>query len=75
MKSNLGRKSPGAAGQLVGQVQIHKVIRSAGSANKELNKYSKHITQPKSHGGTQAVLYGTGLELEDMNKAQVGIAS
>jgi len=55
MMSNLGRKSSGAAGQLVGQVQIHKIIRSASSANKELNKYSKHITQPKSHGASQAV--------------------
>ncbi|RIB18568.1 dihydroxy-acid dehydratase [Gigaspora rosea] len=75
MMSNLGRKGSGAAGQLVGQVQIHKIIRSVSSANKELNKYSKHITQPKSHGASQAILYGTGLELEDMNKAQVGIAS
>ncbi|CAG8474481.1 7879_t:CDS:10 [Dentiscutata erythropus] len=73
--SNLGRKSSGAAGQLVGKVQIHKIIRHGSSVNKELNKYSKNITQPKAHGAAQAVLYGTGLEPEDMNKAQVGIAS
>jgi dihydroxy-acid dehydratase len=40
-----------------------------------LNKYSSRITQPKSQGASQAMLYGTGLTPEDMNKAQVGIAS
>jgi len=40
-----------------------------------LNKYSRRITQPKSQGASQAMLYGTGMTEEDMNKAQVGIAS
>src|SRR5437763_4791123 len=40
-----------------------------------LNKYSAKITQPKSQGGSQAMLLGTGLSPDDMNKAQVGIAS
>src|SRR5437762_873292 len=40
-----------------------------------LNKFSSHITQPKSQGGSQAMLIGTGLSLDDLNKAQVGIAS
>src|SRR5262245_10502229 len=40
-----------------------------------LNKYSSHITQPKSQGGSQAMLLGTGLTPEDLNKAQIGIAS
>ncbi len=40
-----------------------------------LNKYSSRITQPKSQGASQAMLYGTGMTPEDMNKAQVGIAS
>jgi dihydroxy-acid dehydratase len=40
-----------------------------------LNKYSSRITQPKVQGASQAMLYGTGLTPEDMNKAQVGIAS
>lgn len=40
-----------------------------------LNKISSRITQPKSQGASQAMLYGTGLTPEDMNKAQVGIAS
>jgi dihydroxy-acid dehydratase len=41
----------------------------------KLNRYSTHITQPKSQGASQAMLYGTGLSEADMNKAQVGIAS
>jgi dihydroxy-acid dehydratase len=40
-----------------------------------LNKYSSRITQPRSQGASQAMLYGTGLTEDDMNKAQVGIAS
>ena len=40
-----------------------------------LNKYSSRITQPRSQGASQAMLYGTGLTREDMDKAQVGIAS
>jgi dihydroxy-acid dehydratase len=40
-----------------------------------LNKYSSHLTQPKSQGGSQAMLYATGLTEEDMNKPQVGVAS
>jgi dihydroxy-acid dehydratase len=40
-----------------------------------INKVSSKITQPKSQGASQAMLYGTGLTEEDMNKAQVGIAS
>lgn len=40
-----------------------------------LNKYSSRITQPKSQGASQAMLYGTGMTDEDMQKAQVGICS
>ncbi|MGN6132840.1 MAG: dihydroxy-acid dehydratase domain-containing protein, partial [Aureliella sp.] len=40
-----------------------------------LNKTSSRITQPKSQGASQAMLYGTGMTEEDMQKAQVGIAS
>ena len=40
-----------------------------------LNKYSSRITQRKSQGASQAMLYATGLTPDDMNKAQVGIAS
>jgi len=41
----------------------------------KLNKFSSRITQPKSQGASQAMLYGTGLTREDMDKPQVGIAS
>ncbi len=40
-----------------------------------LNKYSSQITQPKSQGASQAMLYATGMSEADMNRAQVGIAS
>ena len=43
--------------------------------NQPLNKYSSRITQPKSQGASQAMLYATGMTTEDMNKPQVGIAS
>jgi dihydroxy-acid dehydratase len=42
---------------------------------KQLNRYSSRITQPKSQGASQAMLYGTGLKPEDMNKAEIGISS
>ena len=41
----------------------------------KLNKYSSRITQPKSQGASQAMLYGTGLTEADMDKAEVGISS
>jgi dihydroxy-acid dehydratase len=41
----------------------------------QLNKYSSRITQPKSQGASQAMLYATRLTPEDMDKPQVGIAS
>ena len=41
----------------------------------QLNKISSRLTQSKAQGASQAMLYGTGMTDEDMNKAQVGIAS
>ena len=43
--------------------------------SQKLNKYSSRITQPKSQGASQAMLHGTGLTADDMDKAQVGISS
>ncbi|MEO1261306.1 MAG: dihydroxy-acid dehydratase [Bacteroidota bacterium] len=40
-----------------------------------LNKYSKTLTQDPTQPGAQAMLYGIGLTDEDLQKAQVGIAS
>ena len=41
----------------------------------QLNRYSARITQEKSQGASQAMLYATGMTDQDMAKAQVGIAS
>lgn len=41
----------------------------------ELNKYSRRLTQVESQVGSKAMLYGVGLSDDDMEKAQVGIAS
>ncbi|EOD46927.1 putative dihydroxy-acid dehydratase protein [Neofusicoccum parvum UCRNP2] len=48
---------------------------AARRSDEGLNKVSRAITQPKSQGASQAMLYATGLKEEDMNKAQVGISS
>ena len=40
-----------------------------------LNKYSRTLTQEVSNPAAKAMLYGIGLTPEDMNKAQIGIAS
>lgn len=42
---------------------------------KPINPISRRITQERSQGGSQAMLYATGLTPADMSKAQVGIAS
>ena len=42
---------------------------------KKLNRYSSQVTQPENQGHSQAMLYATGLNEEDMEKPQVGIAS
>ena len=42
---------------------------------KKINIVSERITQPRAQGASQAMLYGTGMSREDMNKPQVGIAS
>lgn len=41
----------------------------------KLNKYSSRLTQDESQPASQAMLYAVGLTDEDMQKAQVGIAS
>uniref|UniRef100_A0ACD6AH80 Uncharacterized protein n=1 Tax=Avena sativa TaxID=4498 RepID=A0ACD6AH80_AVESA len=41
----------------------------------KLNKYSARITEPKSQGASQAVLYGVGLTDADLRKPQVGVSS
>ena len=39
------------------------------------NKFSARITQQKSQGASQAMLYATGMNETDMSKPQVGISS
>ncbi|KAI5817169.1 dihydroxy-acid/6-phosphogluconate dehydratase [Pyronema omphalodes] len=48
---------------------------SSSAAPIQLNRSSSAITQPKSQGASQAMLYATGMTEKDMNKAQVGISS
>lgn len=50
-------------------------VLQSDKPNVRLNKTSATITQPKSQGASQAMLYATGLNDEDLNKAQVGISS
>lgn len=45
------------------------------TAPPKLNHYSSRITEPKSQGASQAVLFGVGLSDEDLSKPQVGISS
>ena len=40
-----------------------------------MNKYSSRVTQPRSQGASQAMLYGAGLTDADLQKPQVGICS
>ncbi|KAK6790188.1 hypothetical protein RDI58_013988 [Solanum bulbocastanum] len=59
-------------------------IRAAGAPpettnsttpSQKFNKFSSRITEPKSQGGSQAILYGVGLSDDDMKKPQIGISS
>ena len=40
-----------------------------------MNKYSSRVTQPRSQGASQAMLYGIGLTDADLQRPQVGICS
>ncbi len=40
----------------------------------KLNRYSSRVTQPKSQGASQAMLYATGLDENDLGKPLIGIA-
>jgi dihydroxy-acid dehydratase len=43
--------------------------------SQELNKFSRTLTQEVTNPAAKAMLYGIGLSQEDMQKAQIGIAS
>ena len=53
--------------------QYRPGINMPEGPDSDLNKWSRKITQPKSQGASQAMLYATGLSEADMNKPQVGI--
>ncbi|TLD19173.1 hypothetical protein PspLS_10032 [Pyricularia sp. CBS 133598] len=73
MSSNLLRARVPKA---LAATRSHAALFSTTSRRAEqLNKISAKITQPKSQGASQAMLYATGLTEEDMNKPQVGISS
>ena len=55
--------------------QYRPGINMPEGPDSDLNKWSRKITQPKSQGASQAMLYATGLSEADMNKPQVGISS
>uniref|UniRef100_A0A8H7KAW6 Dihydroxy-acid/6-phosphogluconate dehydratase N-terminal domain-containing protein n=1 Tax=Bionectria ochroleuca TaxID=29856 RepID=A0A8H7KAW6_BIOOC len=66
------------AGSLAATARRQSRLFSSTTAfrkDETLNKISSNITQPKSQGASQAMLYATGLSEDDMNKAQVGISS
>jgi dihydroxy-acid dehydratase len=63
-------------------VQWRKTLRltrfmskSASNSEIKLNKYSSILTEHKSRGAAQAMLYATGIKEQDITKPQVGIAS
>lgn len=49
--------------------------RIAMEADGVLNKYSRIITEPKSQGASQAMLYATGLTPDTISLPQIGICS
>lgn len=73
IRAHVARAKPALARRLR---QVRRGMSgSAGDAQAELNRVSRCITQPKSQGASQAMLYATGFSEADMNKAQVGVAS
>lgn len=68
-------RSAGSPIKRSGVLQRGLAAAAGGDAGEGLNRVSARITQPKSQGASQAMLYATGMTEDDMNKAQVGIAS
>lgn len=61
-----------------GRAMQSTIKRFSSTSTKDvLNRTSRIITQPKSQGASQAMLYATeGVETDDdLNKAMVGVAS
>lgn len=77
VRPRMGGYDSGNAAGLEGITQEKYVpgINMPEGPKDALNKWSRKITQPKSQGASQAMLYATGLQPEDMNKPQVGVSS
>ncbi|KAJ1941905.1 dihydroxy-acid dehydratase ilv3, partial [Kickxella alabastrina] len=69
---NSASSTPTASRQLF---STSTISREQDGQKGQLNRYSATITQPKSQGPSQAMLYGTGMKEVDMSKGQVGISS
>uniref|UniRef100_A0A0D9XAW3 Dihydroxy-acid dehydratase n=1 Tax=Leersia perrieri TaxID=77586 RepID=A0A0D9XAW3_9ORYZ len=73
---SLALSSPSLPAPASGHRRLAPRIRAtAVSDEPKLNKYSARITEPKSQGASQAVLYGVGLTDADLRKPQVGVSS
>src|SRR5438552_2987781 len=85
MRTPVRRSAPSGRRRLTTPAKIPPLQRTAMTTLRRpplttppaagLNKYSARVTQPKSQGASQAMLYGTGLSDEDMDKPQVGIVA
>jgi len=53
------------------EAEVFNVPNTNVEVPKGLNKFSGKVTQPKSQGASQAMLYATGLTESDMDKPQV----
>lgn len=54
---------------------IRPFSQSSKRLEKKLNKYSSIVTEDKTQGASQAMLYATGFNDEDFHKAQIGVGS
>ncbi|KAL3419328.1 dihydroxy-acid dehydratase [Phlyctema vagabunda] len=74
MRANASILSTRRTSQYIRSLSSTSSLR-ANDSEPKLNKVSATITQPKSQGASQAMLYATGMTEEGLNKAQVGISS
>eukprot|EP01018_Ginkgo_biloba_P020415 Gb_10528 [translate_table: standard] len=69
------RAATSSCSSVVAQPEAPPATVEDNGSTPKLNRYSCRVTQPKSQGGSQAILYGVGMSDDDMNKPQVGISS
>ena len=66
---------PGATPTSGDLVRRRPTIAYDARMSEPINRVSRRITQEASQGASQAMLFATGLTVDDMDKAQVGISS